>query len=257
MPDKLDDWRSWQIALARYAFSSQFTEGKAVLDIACGGGYGSRYIRHMGARLVVGGDIWREAVEYASNSYGRDGAHFMLADGCHLPFADGCFDVVDSFETIRYMTDPSLFLSECLRVLRPGGIMVCSTPNRSTTSGESHEELVSWAGREFNGEEFRQVMRLHFADVQLYGLNRVDQDKAGSNPLLSWTGRAAVSLSHVPGVLGAMNFVGGLLSPHYRMVRLQSVKDWERMMDPKLKPYLLRGGANSGTCLVATGRKSN
>ena len=255
MPDKLDDWRSWQIALARYAFCSQFAKGKKLLDIACGGGYGSYYLSDKGAQLVVGGDMWPEAVQYATHCYGGESTHFLRLDACHLPFPTAYFDVVASFETIRYMPDPAQFVVECLRVLKSGGLFVCSTPNREATSNESHTELVSWAGNEFNRVKIQELLDKYLMSVQVYDLNPVPSGNGKAGRLASWGGKIVLSLGRIPGVIPLVNLVVGLFYPKYRLVCLEKVADWEGMLDPALKPYLLQDGARPGTCLVALGRK--
>jgi SAM-dependent methyltransferase len=47
-----------------------------------------------------------------------------------LPFAAAAFDVVLSYETLEHVPDPAAFVAELARVLRPGGTLVLTTPNR-------------------------------------------------------------------------------------------------------------------------------
>ena len=47
-----------------------------------------------------------------------------------LPFADGSFDAVVNCVSIDYLVQPVAVLSEVLRVLRPGGLSVCTFSNR-------------------------------------------------------------------------------------------------------------------------------
>ncbi|MGH8825679.1 MAG: class I SAM-dependent methyltransferase, partial [Jiangellaceae bacterium] len=49
-----------------------------------------------------------------------------------LPFAAGSFDVMLSLQTIEHLRDQRAFLDECARVLRPGGRLALTTPNRLT-----------------------------------------------------------------------------------------------------------------------------
>jgi predicted RNA methylase len=56
-------WGTAQEHIARYLFAARFVANKVVLDAACGSGYGSAYLRHSGAKQVVGVDLCAEALE--------------------------------------------------------------------------------------------------------------------------------------------------------------------------------------------------
>jgi len=49
-----------------------------------------------------------------------------------LPLPDSAVDVVANFQVIEHLWDQPQFVTECLRVLRPGGLLLLSTPNRIT-----------------------------------------------------------------------------------------------------------------------------
>jgi len=129
-PNEKINLGAFQIHLARYAFAAEFVKGKVVLDVACGWGYGSRFLFDKGARIVVGGDISAEAVECAQTFWRRQGTEFIVLDATRLPFADNSFDAIVSMETIEHLEQYKDFLSECNRVLEKGGVFICSTPNK-------------------------------------------------------------------------------------------------------------------------------
>lgn len=122
------DERTYWDHVFRYRFAAQYVRQRDVLDIACGEGYGAAALRQAGARSIVGIDISRQAVEHAIEHYGLD----ARVGGAELiSLADHSVDVVVSFETIEHVSAPARFVSECARVLRPGGTLIVSTPNKT------------------------------------------------------------------------------------------------------------------------------
>lgn len=111
----------------RYRFACSYVQGKEVLDIACGEGYGSAAMLEAGASRVIGVDISEEACKHAATKYGLE-TH--VGNALQIPLPAESLDAVVSFETIEHVSEPGVFLDECLRVLRPGGKVIISTPNR-------------------------------------------------------------------------------------------------------------------------------
>jgi SAM-dependent methyltransferase len=114
--------------LARYAWAAQFASGRRVLDAACGEAYGSRILAEAGAAEVVGVDLDERVIAAARAA--RPDISFEVADLRQLPFGDAEFDLIVSFETIEHVPDPEVVLDEFRRLLRPGGLLALSTPNR-------------------------------------------------------------------------------------------------------------------------------
>jgi len=147
----------------RYVFASRFVEDNQVLDVACGTGIGTHYLLKAGARSCLGLDTDSAAVEYARVTY--KGCFFVRCDATNLCLPDCSVDVIVSFETIEHLGDQVKFLLECHRVLRPGGILISSTPNRRMTRWQHKNPYHT---RELSAIEFKQLMQKKFVDVEIY-----------------------------------------------------------------------------------------
>ena len=121
--------------LARYRFAMQLVKGLRVADIACGTGYGSQMLAEAGAKSVHGMDISEEAVAYARKNFNTPNLFCLAADAQELTtISDGEFDMVVSFETIEHLPDVNAYLDEIVRILRPSGTFLVSTPDRRIAS---------------------------------------------------------------------------------------------------------------------------
>lgn len=49
---------------------------------------------------------------------------FQIGEGTQLSFEDSSFDVVTCLEALEFMPDPEKAIAECIRVLRPGGLLL-------------------------------------------------------------------------------------------------------------------------------------
>nr|WP_090281446.1 class I SAM-dependent methyltransferase [Mycolicibacterium komanii]CRL77853.1 methyltransferase family protein [Mycolicibacterium komanii] len=126
-----------------------------VLEAGCGEGYGANLIADV-ARRVIGLDYDQTTVEHVRARYPRvDMRHGNLAE---LPLADGAVDVVVNFQVIEHLWDQGQFVRECLRVLRPGGCLLMSTPNRITFSPGRDTPINPFHTRELNAAELTDLL---------------------------------------------------------------------------------------------------
>jgi SAM-dependent methyltransferase len=140
--------------LLRYALVRGHAQGKRVLDVACGEGYGSHLMAQWGAERVVGVDRSDEAIENARSLFGDGPVAFLQGDVTQLDqvLDDGdSFDLVVSFETIEHLDDPELFLRQILKRLAPGGTIAISCPNDYASLDDEENEFHA---RKYSFEEF-------------------------------------------------------------------------------------------------------
>lgn len=147
--------------LARYAWATQFAAGRRVLDGACGEGYGTAMLAGAGATEVVGVDL-DESVIARLREAAKPSTRFDAADLRKLPYGDDEFDIVVSFETIEHVPDPETVLDELARVLKPGGLLLVSTPNRDVYTPGNPFHL-----RELTPHEFSEALEKRFRSVAM------------------------------------------------------------------------------------------
>jgi ubiquinone/menaquinone biosynthesis C-methylase UbiE len=172
--------RWWGEHIHRYNEALQLIQpGDTVLDIACGTGFGTDMIAAKTSGKVVGGDIAAEAIEECRGHWKRSNMEFKVLDGTHLAFPDGYFDKVVSFETIEHTPKYREMAAEFARVLKPGGLLILSTPNRAVSSPDG--VIVNpYHIQEFTVDELTEILTRNFADVKLTGQRYARYDKGGA-----------------------------------------------------------------------------
>lgn len=149
---------------ARYVFAARYCVGKRVLDVASGVGYGTDYLRSRGAN-VIGLEIDEQSVRYAQNQY--PSCTFVQGSAEAMPNEwNMAYDVVVSFETIEHLKRADDFLREVVRCLRPGGLFICSTPNKSLYLFEGHNQFHV---KEFYSGEFQRFIGAAFRVRHTFG----------------------------------------------------------------------------------------
>lgn len=159
---------SFQHHLIAYEWALGFCDGKNVLDVGSGDGYGCSLLAEKAAK-VVGIDSSAEAIQHARERYQAENLFFQKADAYSLPFENLSFDVVCSFQVIEHLKYPEKHLQEIKRVLTEDGVLLLSTPNRVQFGGEFHLK-IPFHYREFTPPELETLLKKHFVQVEIFGL---------------------------------------------------------------------------------------
>lgn len=147
-----------------------------VLDIACGTGFGTDIIAGKTRGKVIGGDIAAEAIDECRKHWKKSNLEFRVLDGTRLDFPDQYFNKIVSFETIEHTGQYREMVAEFARVLKPGGQLILSTPNREVSSPDGI--IVNpFHIQEFTFEELQQILEASFSHVQLSGQRYLRYDK--------------------------------------------------------------------------------
>lgn len=129
--------------------------GAVVLEAGCGEGYGADLLART-ARRVLALDYDAHTAAHVARRY----PHLVTLRGNldALPVASGAVDVVVNLQVVEHLWDQPGFLAECARVLRPGGALLISTPNRITFSPGRDTPLNPFHTRELAGHELTELL---------------------------------------------------------------------------------------------------
>jgi 2-polyprenyl-6-hydroxyphenyl methylase / 3-demethylubiquinone-9 3-methyltransferase len=106
-----------------------------MLDIGCGGGILSEPLARLGAQMV-GADPSEENIAIAREHAEASGLtiDYRAAPAEELAAADERFDAVLAMEVVEHVTDVALFVSTCASLVKPGGLFIAATLNRTLKS---------------------------------------------------------------------------------------------------------------------------
>jgi SAM-dependent methyltransferase len=177
LPDVPEENYWYRRHLAVYRWIAERCDGKNVLDMACGEGYGSAVLAKR-ARAVVGVDANPDAHEHARLRYTAPGLSFEQA--LVEEFAQGApYDAVVFLQTVEHIAEPAPLLARFALLLAPGGVAYVSTPNRLTLAPPGAERSDNpWHVREYTASEFRELLEGPFGEVELVGLFHVRKLRA-------------------------------------------------------------------------------
>ena len=163
-------------------------KGLKILDIGCGGGLLSEPMARLGAD-VVGADAAERNIPVAQIHAQQSGLEidYRHTSAEKITESGDTFDVILNMEVIEHVADPLGFLTACRQLLKPNGLMICSTINRNPKSylmaiiGAEH--IMRWLPKgTHNWSKFITPDEL-FDLIKNSGLNPVDRKGFVFNPL--------------------------------------------------------------------------
>jgi SAM-dependent methyltransferase len=164
LPDVPEENYWYRRHVAVYEWIAERCEGRRVVDLASGEGYGTDLLAQR-AGEVIGVDANPEAFEHARARYRRPNLGF--ARGLVEEF-DREVDAVVFLQTIEHIHDPDRLLE---RISRLAPVAYISTPNRLTLAPPGAEKSDNpWHLREYDQRQYRELLESHFRSVELLGL---------------------------------------------------------------------------------------
>jgi SAM-dependent methyltransferase len=164
---------------AAYRFLLPYARVRSLLDVGAGEGYGAALFATVAER-VVAIDYDATVMRHAAARYADP--RFVQANVAALPIGRERFDVVAALQVIEHVWDAPQFLAQCRWVLRPGGSLFVTTPNRLTFSPGETTPVNPFHSHEFTATELSGlVSACGFSQVEVVGLYagpRLPQDGA-------------------------------------------------------------------------------
>ena len=112
----------------RYRFCNEYLDGKVVLDIPCGSGWGTSLLKK--TKALIGIDRSAESVGYAADNFRNKICFFLAGDMTSIPLRNNSVEVVICLEGFEHISRENgrLFIDEAKRVLKIGGLLIMTCP---------------------------------------------------------------------------------------------------------------------------------
>ncbi len=178
-------------------------EGLRILDIGCGGGLLSEPVARMGAD-VLGADASEKNIKIAMTHAGQTGVNvdYRAVTAEALAEAGETFDVVLNMEVVEHVADVDFFLTTCASMVRPGGLMLVSTINRTFKAAAlaivGAEYVLQWLPR--GTHQYEKLVRPEEIEAPLTknGMQIVEMKGVFFNPLQNrWNLSADIDVNYM------------------------------------------------------------
>jgi ubiquinone/menaquinone biosynthesis C-methylase UbiE len=148
-----------------YEFAEDFVKDKVVADIGCGTGYGTVHLAAF-AKEATGVDYSAETLENSRKEYAAiKNLHFVHCKVPPIDLPSGTMDVVTAFQFIEHISNPVDFIRDVYRVLKPGGVFICSTVNGKMSLARNPFHVFEYTFSAMEAD-FRKI----FKQVEMKGL---------------------------------------------------------------------------------------
>jgi len=156
--------------IMRYEFARNVLSQKgdilrSALDLACGAGYGTRYLsENLSSIIFHGRDISSESIDFANKNYSSDNCKFQIEDLREL--SNDTFDAIISFETLEHIDFVESYFNGICQRLSDGGTFILSVPDKRSNIDAGYKN--EFHPNEMYIEDLFCYLERYFSEFKIY-----------------------------------------------------------------------------------------
>jgi SAM-dependent methyltransferase len=152
-----------------YEFAKPYISEKVTADIGCADGYGTQFLADF-TMSTVGVDYSEVTIAEARLKHAsKTNLTFKAGKVPPIPLEDESMDVITAFQFIEHIELRKAFMEDVKRVLKPGGIFICTTPNIKMSIARNPFHVF-----EYTFDEMKKEAASVFSSIELQGLQGND-----------------------------------------------------------------------------------
>jgi len=150
--------------IATYMYAEEFVNNMNVLDYGSGSGYGA-YLLSKTAKSVTAVDVNKEAILFSKNKYSKNNLKFKCISDLKL---EDKYDIITSFQVIEHVADDKKFIQEIKQFLKPGGVLLISTPNKKDRLFNIIQKPWNiYHIKEYSNITLKNILGVFFNDIEI------------------------------------------------------------------------------------------
>ncbi|OYU97753.1 MAG: hypothetical protein CFE21_05545 [Bacteroidetes bacterium B1(2017)] len=148
-----------------YEWALSFLRDKETADIGCADGYGTQYLADY-TKNTVGVDYSESTIAEARKKHeAKKNLSFISGKVPPIPLESESKEVVTAFQFIEHIHPRKEFMMDVKRVLKPGGVFLCTTPNAKMSIARNPFHVY-----EYTFDEMRKEASEVFDSIELWGV---------------------------------------------------------------------------------------